>query len=86
MVRVFVTEERVYWIHICDRILEMGHEVVCFDNLETVSKTTLRNFKSFRFHLSKEILEIQNYWIYLRLYAYLPSGALGSVQINPRPP
>ena len=29
--------------HICDRILEMGHEVVCFDNLVTGFKENIEH-------------------------------------------
>ena len=47
MVRVFVTGGAGFiGSHICDRILEMGHEVVCFDNLETGFKDNIKKISN----------------------------------------
>ena len=47
MVRVFVTGGAGFiGSHICDRILELGHEVVCFDNLATGFKENIEHLRN----------------------------------------
>ena len=44
MSRVFVTGGAGFiGSHICDRILEMGHEVLCYDNLVTGFKENIEH-------------------------------------------
>tara|TARA_S200000501_G_scaffold361212_1_gene389201 strand:- start:3522 stop:4493 length:972 start_codon:yes stop_codon:yes gene_type:complete len=46
MVRVFVTGGAGFiGSHICDRILDLGHEVVCFDNLATGFKENIEHLR-----------------------------------------
>ena len=47
MVRVFVTGGAGFiGSHICDRILDLGHEVVCFDNLATGFKENIEHLRN----------------------------------------
>ena len=47
MVRVFVTGWAGFiGSHICDRILDLGHEVVCFDNLATGFKENIEHLRN----------------------------------------
>ena len=37
--------------HLCDSLLERGHEVICMDNFITGSRDNIRHIKSDRFQL-----------------------------------
>ena len=59
MARVFVTGGAGFiGSHICERILDLGHEVVCFDNLITGFEENIEHLKTHDgFRFIKEIFE-----------------------------
>lgn len=49
--------------HLCEQLLELGHEVTCVDNLETGTLENISHLKSSRFHFShQDVSESLNHY------------------------